>query len=47
VGKALAGWRDDLSAAQGGDAAIPTQERALVGLVVRTKLMLDSIDPRL
>lgn len=44
VGKALAGWRDELIADLGGDATISTQQRALVDLVVRTKLMLDSID---
>jgi hypothetical protein len=44
VGKALAGWRDELIADLGGDMAISTQQRALVDLVVRTKLMLDSID---
>lgn len=44
VGKALAGWRDELIGDLGGDAAISTQQRALVDLVVRTKLMLDSID---
>lgn len=44
VGKALAGWRDELIGDLGGDSAISTQERALVDLVVRTKLMLDSID---
>jgi hypothetical protein len=44
VGKALAGWRDELIGDLGGDAAISTQQRALVDLAVRTKLMLDSID---
>ena len=44
VGKALAGWRDELISDLGGDTAISTQQRALVDLVVRTKLMLDSID---
>jgi hypothetical protein len=44
VGKALAGWRDELIADLGGDDAISTQQRALVDLVVRTKLILDSVD---
>lgn len=44
IGKALAGWRDELVADLGGDAAISTQQRALVDLAVRTKLMLDSVD---
>lgn len=44
VGKALAGWRDELIGDLGGDTVVSTQQRALVDLVVRTKLMLDSID---
>jgi hypothetical protein len=44
VGKTLSGWRDELIADLGGDNGISTQQRALVDLVVRTKLMLDSID---
>jgi hypothetical protein len=43
VGKALAGWRDELIDDLGGDTT-STQQRALVDLVLRTKLMLDSID---
>jgi hypothetical protein len=44
VGKALAEWRDQLVNDLGGQSAISTQERALVDLAVRTKLMLDSVD---
>ena len=44
VGKALAGWRDELIGDLGGDAVISMRQRALVDLVVRTKLMLDSVD---
>jgi hypothetical protein len=36
--------RDELIGDLGGDTAISTQRRALVDLVVRRKLMLDSID---
>ena len=44
MGKALANWRHELISDLGGDTAISTQQRALVDLVVRTKLMLDSVD---
>jgi hypothetical protein len=44
IGKALAQWQAELVADLGGRAAISTQEKALVELCVRTKLMLDSID---
>ncbi len=44
LGKALTQWRADLIQDLGGESAISTQERALVDLSVRTKLMLDSID---
>jgi len=44
VGKALAQWQAELVDDLGGRAAISTQEKALVELCVRTKLMLDSID---
>ena len=44
VGKALADWRDQLTADLGGSDVISTQQRAVVDLVVRTKLMLDSVD---
>lgn len=44
IGKCLMGWRDELIGDLGGQTAISTQQRALVDLVVRTKLMLDSVD---
>jgi hypothetical protein len=44
VGKALAQWRAELVADLGGRETISTQEKALVDLCVKTKLMLDSID---
>lgn len=44
IGKALAQWQAELVADLGGRAMISTQERALVELCVRTKLMLDSVD---
>jgi hypothetical protein len=44
LGKALAQWQAELVADLGGRDAISTQEKALVELCVRTKLMLDSID---
>jgi hypothetical protein len=44
VGKALASWRADLLADLGGEGAVSTQQRAVIDLAVRTKLLLDSID---
>ena len=44
LGKALAGWRQELIQDLGGPHAVSTQERAIVDLAVRTKLLLDSID---
>ena len=44
VGKAPRGWHDELIADFGGDTAISTQQRALVDLVIRTKLIPDNID---
>jgi len=44
LGKALDAWRGDLIEDLGGQDAISTQQRSLVDLAVRTKLMLDSID---
>jgi hypothetical protein len=44
VGKALAQWRSDLVEDLGGEATISTQQRALVELAVKSKLLLDSVD---
>lgn len=44
MGKALSAWREELIADLGGDTTISTQQRALIDLIVRTKLMLDSVD---
>src|SRR5262249_36922437 len=44
LGKSLARWRDDLLVDLGGPDAVSVQERAIVDLAVRTKLLLDSID---
>jgi hypothetical protein len=42
LGKQLAAWRADLVRDLGGD--VSTQQAAIIELVVRTKLMLESID---
>ncbi len=44
VGKALTQWQQQLVADLGGEDAISTQERAVIDLALRTKLLLDSID---
>jgi hypothetical protein len=44
VGRTLEQWRNDLLADLGGREAVSVQERAIVDLAVRTKLLLDSID---
>lgn len=44
LGKALDAWRSDLIEDLGGPGAISTQQRSLVDLAVRTKLMLESIN---
>jgi len=44
LGRALHDWRAGLVADLGGDEAISTQQRALIELATRTKLLLDSID---
>src|SRR5437870_3364488 len=44
IGKALGQWRAELIADLGGTDSVSTQEKALVDLAVRSKLMLDSID---
>jgi hypothetical protein len=44
IGRALAGWRRDLTADLGGPESITTGQAAMVELAVRTKLILDSVD---
>jgi hypothetical protein len=44
LGRALLEWRTALVADLGGEDAISTQQRALVELAVRTKLLVDSVD---
>src|SRR5215470_7699282 len=44
LGRALADWRQELIDDLGGTNAVSTQERAIVDLAVKTKLLLDSID---
>ncbi len=44
LGRALAGWRQDLIQDLGGTDAISTQQAAMVDLAVRTKLLVDSVD---
>src|SRR4030095_8474604 len=44
VGKALDAWRSDLIADLGGEDSVSTQQRALVDMAVRAKLLLDSVD---
>lgn len=44
IAKALAAWRSDLVADLGGPEALSTQRALLVDLVVKQKLLVDSID---
>jgi hypothetical protein len=44
VGKTLAQWRGDLIQDLGGSEKTSTQERAIIDLAVKTKLIVDSID---
>jgi len=44
VGRALSQWRSDLVRDLGGEDTISTQQQALVGLAVKSKLLLDSVD---
>jgi hypothetical protein len=44
VGKALEHWRAELVADLGGTDAVSTQQKALIDLCVRTKLLLESLD---
>jgi hypothetical protein len=44
IGKALMRWRADLVQDLGGQQGLSTQQLAVVDIVVRTKLLLDSVD---
>jgi hypothetical protein len=44
LGKHLAAWRADLVTDLGGEEALSTQQRALVDVIVRQKLLLESVD---
>jgi hypothetical protein len=44
VGRALYAWRDELIADMGGEEAVTAQQRVVLDLAMRTKLMVDSID---
>src|SRR5207249_4264645 len=44
LGKALAAWKAELEADLGGAANLSMQERTLVDVLVRQKVLLDSLD---
>lgn len=44
VSKALDQWRDQLVSDLGGSEQISTQQRAIINVAVKTKLLLDSVD---
>jgi len=44
VSKALDQWRDQLISDLGGQEAVSTQQRAIINVAVKTKLLLDSVD---
>jgi hypothetical protein len=44
MGRELARWRGDLVRDLGGEDVLTTQQAAIVGLAVKTKLILDSVD---
>ena len=44
LGRHLAAWRTDLIADLGGVGTLSTQQRALVDVIVRQKLLLESVD---
>ncbi|MBX3350112.1 MAG: hypothetical protein KF747_15410 [Nitrospira sp.] len=44
VSKALDHWRDELIADLGGSEQVSTQQRAIINVAVKTKLLLDSVD---
>jgi hypothetical protein len=44
LGKHLAAWRAELVTDLGGEEALSTQQRALVDVLVRQKLLLESVD---
>jgi len=42
--RALVEWKDDLVVALGGDINISPQEQALLEMIVRTRILIDSVD---
>lgn len=44
VSKALDLWRDELISDLGGSEQISTQQRAIINVAIKTKLLLDSVD---
>lgn len=44
VSKALDQWRDELISDLGGSEQISTQQRAIINVAIKTKLLLDSVD---
>jgi hypothetical protein len=44
LGKALASWRSEILQDMGGESTVSAQEKAILDLAVKTKLMLDSVD---
>ena len=44
VSKALDHWRDQLIADLGGSESVSTQQRAIINVVIKTKLLLDGLD---
>jgi len=44
TGKALAAWRKELIADMGGDDNVSTQQKTIIDLIVKQKLLLDSVD---
>ena len=44
VGRELAKWQADLVADLGGESVLSTQQKVIVDLCVRSKLLIDSID---
>jgi hypothetical protein len=44
MGRALQEWKSEIIDDLGGESAISAQERAVLEIVIRLKLMLDSID---
>jgi len=44
TGKALAAWRKELIADMGGDDNVSTQQKTIIDLIVKQKLLLDTVD---